>query len=193
MIIGLTGGIGSGKSTVSKVFSSIGYPVFEADQAGRFVLENDSEVIDSVKSLFGSQVYKDGSPDRAMIARQVFQSKDLLEKLNTIIHPAVARSWSAWAANQSAKHLIREVAILFESGSYKDCDFVISVSAPKQLRVTRVVNRDGVKPSEVEARMKNQWNEQQRIERADAVILNDDIHAVIPQVWEIHERLQKTS
>lgn len=186
MILGLTGGIGSGKSTVAEIFRVLGHPVFEADQAGRKVLDADPEVIESVEALFGQDVYIQGKADRKRIASIVFSDPAKLDQLNAIIHPAVGRAWKKWVSEQGDyRLLIREVAILFESGSDKLCDKVLTVSAPEPLRIERVMGRDAVTGSEVRARMARQWTDVQRRERADFEILNDGRKALIPQVLEV--------
>ncbi len=190
MILGLTGGIGSGKSTVAKVLQTLGFPVFEADQAGRDVLDHDPEVIKAVQELFGASIYEGGKANRPEIASHVFSDPGALNALNQIIHPAVARSWKAWAArHEDAAVLVREAAILFESGSYKDCDRVLTISTDEAVRIQRVMQRDGVSETEVRARMKRQWTDEQRRERADFEIVNDGQQAVIPQLMELLPQL----
>ncbi|MEZ4722792.1 MAG: dephospho-CoA kinase [Flavobacteriales bacterium] len=190
-IVGLTGGIGSGKSTVARVFETLGVPVFRADDFGRLVLESDQRVVDQVKALFGPDIYVEGSPDRAQIASLVFSDKSRLEALNKIIHPAVARAFEEWHEKQAthACYCIREAAILFESGSYKDCDQIICVSAPGKVRIERVMERDKVSEEQVKARMANQMTQEEKESKSNFIILNDGASAIIPQVIQIHNQV----
>lgn len=186
MILGLTGGIGSGKSTIAEVLRVLGHPVFEADLAGRQVLESDPLVVEAVTELLGSEVYANGKADRKAIAQRVFADHSLLEKLNGIVHPAVGRSWQKWQQEHSkAPMVVREAAILFESGTYKDCDKVLTVNAPESIRLQRVMARDSAIEKEVRARMARQWTDSERCAKADAHIVNDGIQPVIPQVLAV--------
>lgn len=186
-IIGLTGGIGSGKSSVARVFSSLGIPVFYADASGRKVLESDAEVVSAVTDLLGKEAFgNDGKPNRAHIAHIVFNDQSKLEALNAIIHPAVGRDFQQWKAQQNAAYCLREAAILFESGSHKDCDAVICVSAAKDVRVKRVMSRDKVSTAEVEARMAKQMSQVEKEKLSDFVIQNNGNESLISQVIKIH-------
>ena len=190
-LIGLTGGIGSGKSTVAAIFRALGVPVLEADAQGRRVLAEDPQVIQAVKALLGAEVYPNNVPDRKRIAEMVFSDEALLEGLNAIIHPAVKRSTEAWLRGLpvSTAYAIKEAAILFESGSAEACDAVIMVSAPKSIRLERVAQRDGSKISEVEARMAKQWTDEQRAAKADFILHNTGDEALLPQVLKLHEQI----
>lgn len=186
--IGITGGIGSGKTTVCKVFERIGIPVYYADLQARELMNTDSILINELKQEFGEDIYNSKGLDRPKLAGVVFNDKDKLAKLNTIVHPAVQRGFKHWASEQKeVPYVLKEAALMFESGSYKDLDYVVTVSAPKKMRLQRVVDRDGVTKSEVEKRMKNQLSEEERLERSDYVINNDETQAVIPQIMQLHE------
>lgn len=187
--IGLTGGIGSGKSSVARIFSSLGVPVFYADASGKKVLESDTEVVNAVTKLIGEQAYENGAANRAHIASIVFNDQSKLEALNAIIHPAVGRDFLQWKSQQKATYCLREAAILFESGSHKDCDAVICVSAAKDIRVKRVIDRDGVSSAEVEARMAKQMPQAEKEKLADFVIQNNGNESLISQVIKIHMAL----
>lgn len=191
-IIGLTGGIGSGKSVVAKVFQTLGVPVFSADEAGRRVLDDDPAVKQAVINLLGDKAYAKNLPDRAFIASVVFSDPDKLQQLNAIIHPAVGRAFANWfpRQDQNSPYCLREAAILFESGAHKDCHKVICVSAPETIRLERVMQRDGVTGDEVRARMARQMPQQEKESLSDFLISNDGLQAVIPQVMEIHRELQ---
>jgi dephospho-CoA kinase len=190
--VGLTGGIGSGKSIVASIFSKLNVPVFSADVAGRSVLDQDVAVRSEVSKLFGAEVYKSGSANRAFIAEIVFSDSEKLEKLNAIIHPAVKRSFELWRAEQldsGASYCIRESAILFESKTHGDCDDIIVVLADQEIRVRRTMQRDGSSRDSVMSRIENQWTDQERLVESTYQIKNDGESAVIPQVMEIHQSL----
>lgn len=186
--IGITGGIGSGKTTVCKVFEKVGIPVYYADLQARELMNTDSILIDELKQEFGEDIYINKELDRPKLASIVFNDKNKLAKLNALVHPAVQRDFKQWASEQkNTQYVLKEAALMFESGSYKDLDYVVTVSAPKKMRLQRVVDRDGVTKNEVEKRMKNQLTEKERLERADYVIINDETQAVIPQIMQLHE------
>ncbi|MBX2972617.1 MAG: dephospho-CoA kinase [Flavobacteriales bacterium] len=187
--VGLTGGIGSGKTTVARVFRTLGVPVFEADAEGRRLLNEDAAVREAVVARFGPGVLRDGTIDRAALAGIVFHAPEALGDLNGIIHPAVRASFRHWADRQQAPYVMMEAAILVESGGYKAMDRNVVVTAPEELRIRRVMQRDGVDEQAVRARMANQAGEQERRAIADHVIHNDDTQLVIPQVLAAHRLL----
>ncbi|WP_224490732.1 dephospho-CoA kinase [Robertkochia flava] len=186
MIVGLTGGIGSGKSTVAAMFGELGVPVFIADLEARKLLEEDESVKEKVRDLLGDSAFVDNLPDRRYIASVVFDNKTLLDALNAIIHPAVAQRFQLWYSRQQSPYVIYEAAILFEHGGQAKCDQVILVTAPKEIRISRVIKRDGVSRQEVLARMENQWPEEQKIPLADYVIENIDLEETLRIVKKIH-------
>ncbi|WCT14120.1 dephospho-CoA kinase [Mucilaginibacter jinjuensis] len=188
--IGITGNIGSGKTTVSKVFELLGVPVFYADAAAREVMTNDEELISGVKQAFGIEAYfEDGSLNRKYIAGKVFNDPAELAKLNTLVHPATFRAFDNWAKSfPDAPYLMKEAAILFESGSYKLCDYSIIVTAPKEVRMQRVIARDNISIAEVESRDARQMPEEEKVKLANFRIKNDDTQLVIPQVLALHQQ-----
>ncbi len=188
--VGITGNIGSGKTTVSKVFELLGVPIFYADDHSKLVMVQDQELIDGVKSTFGTESYfDDGSLNRKHIAEIVFNDADELSKLNALVHPAVFRAFDKLEGNaKDAPYIIREAAILFESGSYKTCNRTLIVTAPFKKRMARVVERDGISQTEVEKREARQMPEEEKKKLADDVIINDDIQLVIPQVIALHKQ-----
>lgn len=189
-IVGITGGIGSGKSTVCRVFHSLGVPVFNADDEAK-ELYHDNEVREKVTALLGKNAYKNDELDRAYVASKVFSDKERLAELNSIIHPAVQQRFEDWCSSQSGHaYVLKEAAILFEAGSDKGTDAVIMVSAPHELKIKRVMQRDGVSAEQVEKRMKNQWKDEEKIKRATYVIYNDEEQLVLPQVLKVHEELR---
>jgi len=190
-IIGLTGGIGSGKTTVAGYFAALGVPVYIADEEAKkllFLPETVAEVI----SAFGKDVLSDGLPDRKKLAGLVFNNPQKLAVLNSIIHPRVKKHFTEWVGKHKDKPcVIKEAAILFESGSYKDCDAVILVTAPKEIRLQRVMKRDKVSETEVLARMERQWDDERKAPLSDYVIINIDKEEARLQATEIFKIIIK--
>lgn len=187
---GLTGGIGSGKTRVSQIFESLGIPVFSADQAGRQILENHPLVPDKLKEITGRSFSPKEKDHRAALAALLFKDKDMLQKVNAFIHPLVFEAFENWCLEHSkAPYLMKEAAILFESGADAHLDLVITVSAPEYLRIQRVVARDEMEAEKVRDRMQHQWNDEQRNRKADFVIFNGEKDVLIPQVISIHQEL----
>ncbi|GAA4920716.1 dephospho-CoA kinase [Mucilaginibacter defluvii] len=188
--IGLTGNIGSGKTTVAKVFEVLGIPVFYADAAAKSVMVSDAELIKGVKQAFGSEAYfADGALNRKHIADIVFNNADELARLNALVHPAVFRAFDEWVLQQTkAAYVIKEAAILFESGSYKMCHQTILVSAPLEHRLQRVMQRDGISRVEAATRDARQMSEEQKSKLANHIINNDGSRLVIPQVLALHQQ-----
>jgi dephospho-CoA kinase len=192
MIIGLTGGIGSGKSTVAAIFSVLGVPVYEADAASRDLIDTDLDVQQQLRGLLGDDIVKMGRIDRPLMASRSFNEQRLMAQTNAIIHPAVARDFQQWYERHNNNHyVIREAAILFESGSYRDCEKVVVVTAPVEMRIERVMKRNRISRQQVLERMENQWPEDKKISRADYVIYNDLTQSVIKQVLSIHEDINR--
>ncbi|RYG00845.1 MAG: dephospho-CoA kinase [Chitinophagaceae bacterium] len=183
--VGITGGIGSGKSTVSKIFEVLGVPVYYADDASKRIMNSDQVVIDAIIDSFGADTYKDGKLDRSYLASQVFSNKEKLELLNSIVHPATILDADKWLEKQNAPFVIKEAALLFESGSYAALDYVIGVYAPTALRLHRVMQRDNVTREQVLARMNKQIDENIKMKLCDFVIKNDEQHSLIEQVLEL--------
>lgn len=188
--IGITGNIGGGKTTVSKIFELLGIPVLYADDAAKNVMMNDPELIEGIKKEFGAASYfEDGSLNRKHIAAIVFNDEKQLTKLNSLVHPAVFREFDNWALQiKDAPYVMKEAALLFESDSYKMCDKTIMVTAPLELRIGRVMQRDGMTREEILSRNARQFSEEKKIALADFVIRNDDTELVIPQVLALHQQ-----
>jgi dephospho-CoA kinase len=188
--IGITGNIGSGKTTVSKIFEVLDIPVFYADDAAKNVMINDPILIDALKSTFGKEAYLDNSTlNRKHIAAIVFNDEAQLAKLNSLVHPAVFRAFDTWVAQtKNAPYVLKEAALLFESSSYKMCDRTIMVTAPLELRIKRVMQRDRLSRAEVESREARQFTEEKKTQLADYLIRNDDTELVIPQVMKLHKQ-----
>jgi dephospho-CoA kinase len=187
--IGLTGGIGSGKSTVAKVFEVLGIPVYYADEAAKRIMNEDEQLKQLIIQHFGDNTYKSNQLDRQYLASQVFDNKEKLELLNSLVHPATIRDGDHWMGKQTAPYAIKEAALIFESGTQDQLDYIIGVSAPAPLRILRAMKRDGSTRDQVLARMSKQIQEVIKIRLCDFVIYNDEIQAVIPQVTKLHERL----
>lgn len=174
-IIGLTGGIGSGKSTIAAYYASLGVPVYIADEEAKKILYTPAVADELIKAL-GEGIMTDGRPDKAKLADVVFKDPLKLSFLNSIIHPRVAQHFKEWVtANSGSPFVIKEAAILFESGSYKDCDAIILVTAPEDIRINRVMQRDHVSREQVLSRMAAQWDEEKKMALSDYVIHNIDL------------------
>lgn len=187
--IGITGNIGSGKTTVSKLFELLGIPVFYADDAAKYTMVTDQQLISEIKQAFGNAAYfDDGTLNRKYIAGIVFNDEVQLAKLNAITHPAVFRAFDNWVAQiKDAPYVMKEAALLFESTSYKMCDRSIMVTAPLDIRIKRVMQRDSITREEVESRNARQFTEEKKIALADYVIKNDETELVIQQVLALHQ------
>lgn len=189
--IGITGGIGSGKSTVCRVFSVMGIPVFEADKVARKLMDTDGEIHEKLVRLFGAAVYlPDQTVNRKYLAGIVFKDPSLLTKLNEIVHPVVRKTFFDWCEKQESPYIIHEAAILFESGFYKMMDKTITVVTSEDERIRRVMKRDEITMELVKERIKNQWSDEERIKLADFVIGNNDDQLIIPQIIEIDKKIK---
>ena len=181
IIIGLTGGIGSGKSTFLSWFSDQGIPIFESDKVAKELLNTSLKPL--IRQQFGNKLYKKGHLDTQALASLVFENNSLLKKLNTIVHPAVADAFELFIkTNNQARLVVKEAAILFETGAYKRCDFTILICAPKEARIARVMQRDSVSREDVLNRMRKQWPDSKKIPLADAIIENKDLQTALKQL-----------
>lgn len=187
--IGLTGGIGSGKSTVAKVFETLGIPVYYADDAAKELMNTDENLKQQIIHHFGEATYSNNLLDRKYLAQQVFNNPQKLELLNSLVHPATIQAAANWFTQQTSPYCIKEAALIFESGSQKELDYVIGVYAPTALRIQRVMQRDKITREEVQQRMDKQVNETVKMRLCDFVITNDEQNLVIPQVVALHEKL----
>ncbi|MFN4313599.1 MAG: dephospho-CoA kinase [Chitinophagaceae bacterium] len=187
--VGITGGIGSGKTTVARVFEVLGIPVYYADKETRRLMDADPEIRKQIISAFGQESYTAEGLNRKYIAQIVFNQPKLLERLNSITHPVSIQDAAEWSARQSSPYTLKEAALIFESGSASQLDFVIGVYAPEPLRIKRVMDRDGLSAPDVKARIARQIDETIKMKLCDAVIRNDDQEMVIPQVLDLHQLL----
>ncbi len=190
--IGLTGGIGSGKSTVAKVFEVLGIPVYYADEAAKKLMAEDDELKASIINSFGEESYINGNLNREYIAGQVFNNDEKIKLLNSLVHPATIKDASEWIQLQKAPYIIKEAALIFESGANKDLDYVIGVKSPVDLRIQRTMDRDNISAKEVEARINKQMDEDEKLRLCDYVIVNDEQEMIIPQVLHLHEKFSKS-
>lgn len=189
MTVGLTGGIGSGKSTIAKVFEVLGIPVYYADDAAKELMNTDEELKKKIIKLFGEETYPDGKLDRKHLGSQVFNDSFKLDLLNSLVHPVTISHAAKWMQQQTTPYSIKEAALFFESGSADKIDYMIGVYAPQHIRIKRVMERDGVTREEVLKRINRQINEELKMKLCDFIITNNEQQLVIPQVMALHEKL----
>ncbi|MDA0714306.1 MAG: dephospho-CoA kinase [Bacteroidetes bacterium] len=192
--IGLTGGIGSGKTTVAKLFATLGAPIYMSDDRAKALMHSDLDLKQAITERFGQEVYPKGELDRKSLADRVFSNPAELADLNALVHPAVGQDFRAWLETMEQDghpYIIKEAAILFETGADKEMDEVIVVTAPESLRIDRVMKRDGVDEASVRARISKQWTEEDKLERADHVIVNDGEHSLIEQVLALNKQFRR--
>jgi dephospho-CoA kinase len=189
--LGVTGGIGSGKTSVCKVFRVLGIPVFSTDRIARDIMDKDEQIINAVNSIIGRNMYRNGSLDRMALASLIFNNNTLLEKVNSLVHPVVFDQFAKWQKDQKAPYVIMEAAILFESGASKLVDKIATIVAPEEERMNRVTQRNLLSRHQVMERMKNQMDDESRISRSDYVIYNSENDMIIPAILEIHEDILK--
>jgi dephospho-CoA kinase len=186
--IGITGSIGSGKSTVTNIFSALGVPVYDADSRAKLLMISNPELIADIKQLFGPEAYlPTGELNRAHIASIAFHETSILSRLNALVHPAVFADFDHWCAIQTAPYVLKEAALMFESDSYKQLDEVVVVTAPEDLRIKRTMNRDGITREAVLSRMKNQLTQEEKLARGQHEIRNNELELLIPQVVALHQ------
>tara|TARA_R110001583_G_scaffold29065_3_gene102495 strand:+ start:1782 stop:2372 length:591 start_codon:yes stop_codon:yes gene_type:complete len=191
IVVGLTGGIGSGKTTVAKQFAALGVPVYIADKEAKKLMKRSKIVKRKLIQLFGNEAYVDAELNKPFIANIIFNDKTYLEKMNAIIHPRVKKHFQKWVLKQESAYVIKEVAILFENDGYKSCDYVITVTTPINLRMERLLKRDNTTKSKIKAIMKNQWTDEEKTELSDFVIENIKLENTKNQVLKIHKQLLK--
>ena len=187
--IGLTGGIGGGKSTVAKVFEVLGMPVYYADDAAKKLMNEEGPLKQQIQKIFGATAYRNGQLDRKYVADIVFKKPDKLQLLNALVHPATINDAQKWMQRQRTSYAIKEAALIFESGAQQQLDYVIGVYAPTPLRIQRTMQRDGITEEEVIARINKQLDENSKMQLCDFVIINDEEQLLIPQVVEVHKKI----
>ncbi|WNM18304.1 dephospho-CoA kinase [Flavobacterium capsici] len=188
-IVGLTGGIGSGKTTIANYFKELGVPVYIADDEAKKIMNSD-DVILKIKNKFGEDVLEDNKVNREKMAQIVFSNPEKLKELNKIIHPEVKKHFKNWLnSHKDSKYIIKEAAILFESGSYKDCDYIITVVATLESRIERILKRDNTTKENVLKRIKNQWSDDEKVAKSDFIIHNEDVKEALIKTYQIHNLL----
>ena len=190
VFVGITGGIGSGKTFVCQVLETMGYPVFYSDKEAKKIIVSNKIVKKSIIDLFGKEAYTDsGKINTSFLSKQIFNDKTLLNKMNGIVHPAVRLAFKEWATGQKSKIVFNEAAIIFETGIYKNYKHVVLVTAPKDLKIKRITKRDQSTIEQIENRMKNQWTDQKKAEFTNLTINNDEQSMLIPQIVDVLNKL----
>jgi dephospho-CoA kinase len=189
--IGLTGGIGSGKSTVARIFNVLGIPVYSSDDASKRLMDEDEELKNSIVRAFGKESYSNGKLNRKYLATKAFSDPNKIELLNSLVHPATIKDAITWMEKQKAPYIIKEAALIFESGSDKFLDVIIGVRSPLALRLERTMKRNNVTAEEVEARIKLQMDEEEKLDLCDYIVQNDEKQLLIPQVLFLHKKFLK--
>ncbi len=189
--VGLTGGIGSGKTTVANFFSELGIPIYYADLEARRLMKSSSLIKRKLIKEFGNDAYKDGELNTSFLASIVFKDKSKLAQINSIIHPEVAKDFLSWIKKQNAPYVIEESAILFENNLIDHFDYIITVTAPADVRINRIIKRDSTSKKEVLLRMNNQWDDKKKIELSDYIIHNIELSDTKKQVKELHKTILK--
>ena len=192
-VIGLTGGIGSGKTTVSKMFKSLGVPVYNADLEAKKLMQSSFKLKQKIKQLLGNQAYNGNQINKAFISKNIFNNPKLLAKMNALVHPEVAKHYKHWLSKQSAIYVVKEVAILFEIGAQDEFDYILTVTAPESLRIQRLIQRDQTTEKGIRAIMSNQLDTSVKVLKSDFVIHNIDIKNSSKQVYDIHNEIHKTN
>jgi len=189
IIVGLTGGIGSGKTTVANMFIELGIPIYIADVEAKKLMNSSKVIKRELIQLFGTNAYSDGKINKAFLADKIFNDKDLLVEMNAVIHPKVKMHFKKWIKIQRSLYVIYEAAILFENGGYKECDYIITVTAPETVRIQRIIQRDNSTKQSVRAIMDNQWNDAKKVKLSHFVIENKELSQTAKQVKNIHQKI----
>ena len=194
MIVGLTGGIGSGKTTIAKMFNELGVSIYIADIEAKKLMHTSQEIKEELIAAFGEETYIDGELNRSYLSNIVFNQPEELKNINEIVHPRVGQHFKDWyAARSEEKYIIKEVAILFENDSYKHCDKIITVVAPLETRFERLLQRDQTTREAIQSRMNNQWSDAKKIALSDYIIHNEDLEKAKNQVAKIHQEISLMS
>ena len=190
-ILGLTGGIGSGKTAVSKMFNALDVPVYNADQAAKILMQSSKDLKHKIKQLLGKDAYKQNQLNKAFISEKIFNNKALLTQINALVHPEVALDFNSWLSMQTSVYVVKEVAILFETAAENQFDYILTVTAPEALRIERIIKRDHTPLAKIKAVMSNQLQDSEKTAKSDFVILNIDLDSTKKQVYDIHNRIHK--
>lgn len=190
-ILGLTGGIGSGKTTVAKMFEALGVPVYNADQSAKMLMQSSQDLKDKIKQLLGEDAYTENQLNKAFISEKIFNDKALLSQINALVHPEVARDFNSWLTLQTSVYVIKEVAILFETAAEDQFDYILTVTAPEAIRIQRIIERDQIALTKIKAVISNQLQDSEKTVKSDFVILNTDLNDTKNQVYDIHNKIHK--
>ena len=192
-LLGITGGIGSGKSTVSKIFEVLGVKIYQSDDMAKYLMENDNKLISSIINYFGKESYIDGKINKEYISQNVFYDKEKLKTINNLVHPVVINNFKKWCLiHKNEKILIKEAALLFASKSYKELDFIICVYAEKKLRISRILKRDSYRTKDqIEHIIKSQLTDKESFEKADYILENNEKSLLLPEVIDLYEKIRK--
>lgn len=188
--IGLTGNIGSGKTTVASCFEILGIAVFNADKQAKLLMNKDVNLKQSLIAEFGKEVFLNNELNRKYLSKLAFNDDIVLKRLNTLVHPVVQEAFEKWSIQQSGAYVIKEAAILFESNTYQSLDAIICISCPEEIRFKRILKRDDLSEKDVRQRMSHQWAEEKKISLSDYVITNDNSSLVMPQILSVHSALK---
>ncbi len=189
ILVGLTGGIGSGKTTVAKQFNALGIPVYIADDEAKKLMNRSKIIRRKLTALFGDDAYKNSTLNRPFLADKIFNNPSYLEKMNAIVHPKVASHFNRWVNKQNAPYVLKESAILFENDAYKKCNYVITVTAPIEIRIKRLLERDDTSIEKIQAIIKNQWPDDEKVRKSDFVIINTELDKTLQQVIQTHNKI----
>jgi dephospho-CoA kinase len=187
--VGLTGGIGAGKSTVLLIFQSLGIPVYKADDRAKWLINHNSDIKHLLSNEFGSDIYNEGQINTSYLSNIVFKDPEKLNRLNSIVHPKVAEDFISWCSKQNAKYIVKEAAILIESGAYQQLDKVILVTADKHERIKRIMTRDQITEEEVMQRVRNQMSDEEKVHFSDYIVENNNQDSLIEKINKIHQEL----
>ena len=190
-ILGLTGGIGSGKTTVSKMFNALDVPVYNADQTAKILMQSSKDLKHEIKQLLGEDAYKQNQLNKAFISEKIFNNKALLRQINALVHPEVSLDFNSWLSKQTSAYVVKEVAILFETAAEDQFDYILTVTAPEAIRIQRVIERDQISLTKIKAVISNQLQDSEKTVKSDFVIHNTDFNDTKNQVYEIHNKIHK--
>ena len=190
-VLGLTGGIGSGKTTVAKIFKSLDVPVYNADQAAKILMYSSKELKHKIKQLLGEDAYKQNELNKEFISEKIFNNKVLLTHINALVHPEVTLDFNSWLSMQTSAYVVKEVAVLFETAAEDQFDYILTVTAPEALRIKRIIERDHTSLAKIKAVMSNQLQDSEKTAKSDFMILNIDWDDTQKQVYDIHNKIHK--
>ena len=190
-ILGLTGGIGSGKTTVSKMFNALDVPVYNADQTAKILMQSSKDLKHEIKQLLGEDAYKQNQLNKAFISEKIFNNKALLRQINALVHPEVALDFNSWLSKQTSAYVVKEVAVLFETAAEDQFDYILTVTAPEALRIQRIIERDHTPLAKIKAVMSNQLQDSEKTAKSDFVIFNIDWNYTKKKVYDIHNIIYK--